>query len=624
MFCREINPIILQRYPLRMSQIPTRLSALRERMRTARHAKGTGVDAYIIPSADAHQSEYVPECWLRREYITGFDGSAGDAIVTLDRAGLWTDGRYWTQAAPQLQGTGVELFRQGAHAVPSWQKWLADLPEGSRVGVDPRTLTVGAFDSLRTDLARRRIELLEVDSNLVDESRTDLPAPPREPIRVHPPEFAGKTASEKLSDLRAEMKKNGADAHPVASLDAIAWLFNLRGADVPCNPVFVAYALVTLDDATLFVDASRLGPDAKRALQGVARVMPYDAFEPEMRRLGAGGAKFWIDEQASSAWIGALAGDRVVERSRSSVFLAKGIKNEAELRGMRDAHRRDAVAMVRFLKWLETECRDGAHDEVAISEKLRSFRAQQDRFVGVAFESIIGFGPHGAVIHYRPTPHAALKVTDRDLLLIDSGGQYLDGTTDITRTVHLGEPTPEHRARFTAVLKAHIALDLQRFPRGAKGVALDAVARTRMWALGLDYQHGTGHGVGAAMSVHEEPPRINATPTGFFPLHPGMVFSNEPGFYAEGRFGVRIENLVEIVRDDRPVEGETEFLCVRSLTLCPMQLKLVDIAMLDEPEVEWLDAYHARVREEITPLLDAEHARWLASATAPLRHGASA
>lgn len=624
MFHDRRNRGVRTRYPLRMSMIPARINALRERIRNAAHALGVGVDAYIVPSSDAHQSEYVPECWLRREYLTGFDGSAGDAVVTLDRAGLWTDGRYWTQAGAQLRGTGVELFRQGAHGVPTWQKWLSELPEGARVGVDPRTLTAGAFDALRADLARRRIHLLEVDRNLVDESRDDRPALPREPIRVHPPEFAGKAASDKLAELRAEMKKHGADAHPVASLDAVAWLFNLRGADVPCNPVFVAYALVTLDGATLFVDDSRLGAEAKRALQGVARVMPYDAFEAEVRRLSAAGARFWIDEQSTSAWIVSLAGDRVVERSRSPIFLAKGIKNEAELRGMRDAHRRDGVAMVRFLKWLETACREGRHDEVAVSEKLRSFRAQQDRFVGVSFESIIGFGPHGAIIHYRPTPDAALKVSDADMLLIDSGGQYLDGTTDITRTVHLGEPTPEHRARFTAVLKAHIALDFQRFPRGAKGVALDAVARSRMWALGLDYQHGTGHGVGAAMNVHEEPPRINATPTGFFPLHPGMVFSNEPGFYAEGRFGVRIENLVEIVRDDRPVEGETEFLCVRSLTLCPIQLKLVDGAMLDEREVEWLDAYHARVRDELTPLLDDEHARWLASATAPLRDGASA
>lgn len=593
-------------------------------MSAARHERGTGVDAYIVPSSDAHQSEYVPACWLRREHITGFDGSAGDAVVTKDSAGLWTDGRYWTQAAAQLKGAGVDLYKVGAHGVQTWQKWLASLPEGSRVGVDPRTLAAGVFESLRVDLARKGVALVSVDENLVDAVWRGRPALPTEPIRVHPAEFAGRSAEDKLADLRAEMQKNGADAHPVAALDAVAWLFNLRGSDVPCNPVFLAYAIVTRSDATLFVDESRLTEGARLALRGVARVMPYASFEAEMRRLASSGARFWIDDQASSAWIASLAGDRVVERSRSPVFFAKGVKNDAELRGMREAHRRDGAAMVRFLRWLEAECPAGAHDEVAISEKLRSFRESQDRYIGVAFESIIGFGAHGAIIHYRPTPGSAAAVTDRDLLLIDSGAQYLDGTTDITRTVHLGEPTREHRERFTAVLKAHIALDRQRFPRGAKGVALDAVARSRMWSLGLDYQHGTGHGVGAAMNVHEEPPRVNSTPTGFFPLHPGMIFSNEPGFYAEGRFGVRIENLVEIVRDDRPVEGDTEFLSLRSLTLCPIQLKLVDASMLDDAETEWLDAYHARVREELTPLLDAEHASWLARETVPVRSFASA
>ncbi len=607
-----------------MNQIPNRLSLLRERMHSAKHAHGAGVDAYIVPSADAHQSEYLPACWKRREYITGFDGSAGDAVIALDSAGLWTDGRYWLQAGEQLKNTGVDLFKAGAQGVPSWQAWLAKLPEGSNVGVDPRTLPRITFETLRSDLERRGVSLVGVDENLIDAVWSDCPPMPDAPIRVHPPEFAGKSSKDKLADLRSEMKKHGAAAHPVTSLDAIAWLFNLRGADVECNPVFVAYAIVTDTNATLFVDASRMAPDAKKSLEGVASIAPYGEFESGMRALASKGAKFWVDEHASSQWVFALAGDKVVERSRSPVFFAKGVKNEGELKGMRDAHRRDGASMVRFLKWLEEAVPLGGQTELSIARTLQAQRSSDERSIGIAFDSIVGFGPHGAIIHYRPTEASASPVSTSDVLLIDSGGQYLDGTTDITRTVHLGEPTPEQRARFTAVLKAHIALATQRFPRGAKGVALDAVCRSRMWAEGLDYQHGTGHGVGAAMNVHEEPPRINATPSGFLPLHPGMIFSNEPGFYADGRFGIRIENLEEIVRDDRPAEGETEFLCLRALTLCPIQLKMIDASMLTEGQVEWLDSYHARVRDELMPLLDEDHASWLREQTRPLREHAGA
>lgn len=607
-----------------MSQIPSRVALLRQRMRSVARPGGVGVDAYIVPSADAHQSEYLPSCWKRREFITGFDGSAGDAVVALESAGLWTDGRYWLQASEQLKGTGVDLFKAGAPGVPSWQAWLAKFPEGSSVGVDPRTLPNALFDSLRNDLERRGVALVAIDENLIDAVWSDRPPMPNAPIRVHPPEFAGKSSADKIADLRAELARHGATAHPVTSLDAIAWLFNLRGADVECNPVFVAYAIVSMDHATLFVDASRLTPDAKRSLEGVAKVAPYGDFDRAMRDLASKGAKFWIDEHASSAWVFSLGAGRVVERARSPIFLAKGVKNESELRGMREAHRRDGASMVRFLKWLEEAVPLGGQTELSISRTLQAQRASDQRSIGVAFESIVGFGAHGAIIHYRPTEESASPVSTSDVLLIDSGGQYLDGTTDITRTVHLGEPTREQRARFTAVLKAHIALATQRFPRGAKGVALDAVCRSQMWSLGLDYQHGTGHGVGAAMNVHEEPPRINATPTGFFPLHPGMIFSNEPGFYAEGRYGIRIENLEEIVRDDRPVEGDTEFLCLRPLTLCPIQVRMIDASMLTDDEGDWLDSYHARVREELTPLLDEEHASWLAEQTRPLRDYAGA
>jgi Xaa-Pro aminopeptidase len=593
--------------------ISARLDALRAVMKSA------SVSAYIVPSADPHQSEYPPACWKRREFITGFDGSAGDAVVTLDGAGLWTDGRYWTQAEAQLKGSGVELFRSGAPGVPSWQAWLGKLPEGTRVGVDPRTVTKAIFDSLQADLARRGVALVPVEDNLIDRVWSGRPEMPKAPVRAHPAEFAGKSAAQKIEELREEMRKAGATAHAVTALDCVAWLFNLRGGDVECNPLFVAHAVVTLREATLFIDASRMGEDARRAVEGVAQVRPYEEFDSALRALAAQGERFWLDEQATGAHVFDLAQGRVVERSRSPVFLAKGIKNEAELRGMRDAHRRDGAAMVRFLKWLEDAVPLGGQTETSIARTLQAMRAQDERSVGVAFESIVGFGPNGAIVHYRPTERSSLSVTTQDVLLIDSGGQYVDGTTDITRTVHLGRPTDEHRARFTAVLKAHIALATQRFPRGARGVALDAVARSRMWNEGLDYQHGTGHGVGAALSVHEEPPRINGVQSGFLPLHPGMIFSNEPGYYAVGRYGIRIENLEEIVADDRPAEGGGGFLRLRPLTLCPIQLTMIEPSMLDEGEVAWLDDYHARVRRELTPLLDAEHGAWLNEQTRPLR-----
>ena len=573
------------------------------------------IDAYVVPSGDPHQSEYVPECWQRRAFLCGFDGSAGDLVVTRDAAMLWTDGRYWLQAERQLRASGVALMRAGAEGVPTWQEWLASLPRGSRVGVDPRTLACRTHDDLRKSLGAKGLTLVDIDANLVDLVWEGRPAAPASALRVHPSRIAGRAAADKLADLRRAMRAKGADAHPISALDSIAWLFNLRGADVLCNPVFVAYALITPESATLYTDAKRVGAEAKRSLEVVAALAPYEAFESDVRALARKGARWWFDEAGTSAWVESLLGEpsTVAERGRSPIVQAKAVKNASELEGMRAAHVRDGVALVKFLHWLEGAVPKGGITEVSAAERLDAFRAEGEGFLGPSFPSISSSGPNGAVIHYRPSPETNLPVTAHEVYLIDSGGQYEDGTTDVTRTLHLGRPTAEERDRCTRVLRGHIALATRRFPKGARGAQLDSFARAALWDAGLEYGHGTGHGVGAALCVHEWPPNVSAKPAGQAMLEPGMIFSNEPGFYADGRFGCRYENLEVVVEDAAP-----GFLRLESLTLAPFHAALLDASALRADEIAWLNAYHARVRDALTPLLDAERGAWLARATAPI------
>lgn len=590
------------------------LSALRAEMARA------PLDALIVPSGDAHQSEYVPACWRRRAFLCGFDGSAGDLVVTRDRALLWTDGRYWLQAERQLAGRDVTLMRlgaparAGAPATPGWQEWLGSLPSGSRVGVDPRTLAWKEFDDLSAALGAKGVSLVPTPENLVDRVWRGRPPTPTSALRVHPAAVAGRSAREKIDDLRAALATKGAEAHPIAALDSVAWLFNLRGADVECNPVFVAYALVTPDEVRLYTDLSRVGPEARAALAGVASLREYDAFESDLRAEASRGRRWWVDDAATSKWAAALLGDaRVVERGRSPVVRAKSVKNAGELAGMRAAHVRDGVAMVKFLHWVEGAARRPGLTEVGAAERLEGFRAEGEGYLGPSFPAISSYGPNGAVIHYRPSAETDLPIGTDTIYLIDSGGQYVDGTTDVTRTLHFGEPTAEHRDRVTRVLKGHIGVATRRFPRGTRGSQLDSFARAALWDAGLEYSHGTGHGVGAALCVHEWPPNISSKPVAVAPLEPGMVLSNEPGFYADGRFGCRIENLEVVVEGGAP-----GFLALESLTLAPLQTSLLDRSLLTPVETGWINAYHARVRETLTPLLDAERGSWLAKATAPI------
>lgn len=594
-----------------------RLSALRREMLAA---PGGAIDALLVPQSDPHQSEYLPSNWERRAWVSGFDGSAGDMIVTRDEALLWTDGRYWLQAERQLRRSGARLMRQGAPGVKNPQEWLAALPRGSRVGVDPRTLSVRACRDLEGALGAGGVALVSLAENPVDRAWTDRPDAPASALRAHPLRVAGRSAAEKLASLRESMAKAGADAHPIGALDAIAWLFNLRGADVPCNPVFLAYALVTKDRATLFTNPARVTPAARDALAGAAAIRGYEEYERAMREESGRGRAWWVDEAATSAWSASLIAppSRVVETGRSPVTGAKAVKNEAELAGMRGAHRRDGAAMCRFLRWLDEKGKSGGVTEVALADRLENFRREQAGYLGPSFPPICGSGPNGAVIHYRATAETDRPIGGHEMLLVDSGGQYEDGTTDVTRTVHLGAPTPEEKDRFTRVLKGHIALARQRFPKGTTGAQLDTLARVALWGAGVDYNHGTGHGVGAALCVHEWPPNVSAKPVAHVALEPGMVFSNEPGFYKEGAFGVRIENLVAVGIDPEPASDPRGFLSLETLTLAPIQTALIERSLLSAAEVEWVNAYHARVRREVGVLLQTEDAAWLERATSAL------
>ncbi|KAK2080907.1 hypothetical protein QBZ16_000761 [Prototheca wickerhamii] len=607
----------------------SKLDQLRELLRTA--DGGNPVSAFIIPTEDAHMGEYPPDCDARRVFITGFTGSAGTAVVTDTEAACWTDGRYFLQAADQLE-EGWTLMKHGTPECPEIEDWLVSkLPAGAAVGFDPWVHTVSGSEKLRGVLEREGLRLVPLASNPVDEVwGAARPAAPSGAVRLHALEWAGKAATEKLAELRAEMAKRGASALLVTALDEVAWLLNIRGADVDHNPVVLAYVLVEKEAATLFVDELKVGPEAAAALAAAGRVR--SALARAATEAVAAGTRVWLDPgkvnaalretAASAALTDADAPAPASARRGTPVALAKAIKNEAELAGMREAHLRDAVALVGFLRWLEAELvvNGRSFTEVEIDEHLTARRAAQPGFVTTSFDTIAGAGPNGAVIHYRAEPGSARTVDAGTLLLLDSGGQYDCGTTDITRTMHFGAPSEHERRSFTRVLKGHIALDRAVFPEGTPGAALDALARLPLWELGLNYRHGTGHGVGAALNVHEGPQSISSRLHITAGLRAGMICSNEPGYYEDGAFGIRIENLFAVVEAQTPFRfGGQAYLTADCLTFVPMQKKMMLKEDLTDLEVAWVNAYHARVYEKVAPRLDSEEDRaWLELACAPL------
>lgn len=591
---------------------PGRLAALRAEL--ARR----GLDGFVVPRADQHQGEYVPARDERLAWLTGFTGSAGQAVVLRDRAAIFVDGRYTLQARQQVDTHSFDC-RHLIETPPDG--WVAEhLPAGGRLGYDPRLHTPAMVARLDKAAAKAGGSLVAVADNPLDAVWTDQPPPPLAPVVAYPLAHAGVSAADKRARVADDIRRAGADAAVLSAPDSIAWLLNVRGGDVPHTPLPLGHAVVAADGGvTLYLDPRKLVPGLADHLGPAVTVRPPEALADGLAALGRAGRTVLLDQATAGAWLAQTleAAGATVRLEADPCARPKACKTEAELEGARAAHRRDGVAMVRFLAWLARIAPFGGVDEILAADTLAALRAEGALFRDLSFDTISGAGPNGAIVHYRVTPASNRRLEPGSLYLVDSGAQYLDGTTDITRTVAIGAPEPEMRERFTLVLKGHIALATARFPHGTQGCQLDALARQFLWREGLDYDHGTGHGVGAYLSVHEGPQRLSKLP-GTASLEAGMICSNEPGYYREGAYGIRIENLVAV----RPCSGlaapERAMLEFETLTLAPIDLALVEPLLMSSADIAWLDAYHARVRAEIGPFLGAEDLQWLEEATQPL------
>jgi Xaa-Pro aminopeptidase len=595
-----------------MSIHSQRLAALRQQL------VAQGLDGFVVPLTDEHQSEYVGSYAQRLGWLTGFEGSAGSAAVLGDKAAIFTDGRYTLQVRSQVDGANWSYQSVPEASVGDWLK--AHAGEGARIGYDPWLHRKDWVERTREQLAAKRAELVAVRDNPVDAVWTDRPEPSKAALIVHPERLAGRSSADKRQAVAEWLGEHGADAAVLAALDSIAWTFNLRGQDVSHTPVGLAFALVHADGtADLFVAGEKVTAEVRQHLGNGVRLHERAAFETSLRELG--GKAVAVDPERSVAAISEAleaAGAKIVAL-RDPTVLPRAIKNEAELAGHRAAQARDGAAMVRFLKWVGEN--DAALDELKASDRLEAIRREDPALKDLSFDSISGFGPNGAIVHYRSSEKTNRRFEPGSLYLIDSGGQYEDGTTDITRTLAVGEPTAEMRERFTRVLQGHIAIATAVFPRGTRGGQLDSFARRPLWEAGLDYAHGTGHGVGSFLSVHEGPQRIapvgGAYAGGDEPLAAGMILSNEPGYYKEGAYGIRIENLVLVVPVDVP-GAEKEMLGFETLTFAPIDRRLVVKELLSPRELEWLNGYNAEVVQRIEPALSGEERAWLKQQCAPL------
>ncbi len=589
-------------------QTREKLTALRALMKQRR------IDAYFVPSVDPHQSEYLPECWKRRAWLSGFTGSAGDLLVTARRAALWTDSRYWLQAGLELEGSGIDLMRAGEPATPSMTDWLGrQLKKGQVLGVDPRVMSVSQAERFEQALQERGVAVRYLDDNLVDRLWTDRPGRSPAPLEIHSSRISGETTGAKLARLREAMKEQGAKAHVLAALDAIAWLFNVRSRDIEYTPVAIAYALVTQRGATLFIDPEKVGRGVAKSLGGNVKCEPYDALPKALHQLGDRGTPVLVDPDKTNRWIVDLLAGADLVLAPSPVFAFKAVKNRTQIEGITRAHVRDGVALVRFLRWLEEAVPEGGVTELSAARRLDAFRAEAETFVEPSFETISAYGPHGAIVHYAVDEQSDVPLQPRGVYLIDSGGQYPDGTTDVTRTVALGPATVRQKEVFTRVLRGHINCTRTPFPAGTTGQRHELFARQPLWEGGLNYGHGTGHGVGQYLGVHEGPVSLKDVPT--VPLEPGNLLSIEPGHYEEGRFGIRIENLAFVVVDPKLSRDGARWYRFHPVTLCPIDLRLVEKKMLLPEERAWLNLYHVRVYKELAPHLDREHRDWLKRAT---------
>ncbi len=585
--------------------INQRIASLRREM------KKSNIDAYLVPSSDPHQSEYVAAHWQTRKWISGFTGSAGIAVITENHAGLWTDSRYFLQADDELSDSEIVLQKQKISHAPEHISWLKEnLPPGSIVGCDGMMFSINQINSLENSLGENDIAL-DYNLDLISSIWHDRPALPDNLIFEHEIKFAGKSRLEKLNEIREIMRQKQADFHLVTTLDDIAWIFNFRSSDVECNPVSIAYAVIGLEEAFLFIDEAKVPNDLSTKFKDdKIQLIPYPDIQSFLENLSED-ETILIDPTRTSILLqNVIRNAQIVFSNTISIHL-KAIKNATEISHIKNVMRKDAVALLKLFRWLDETLSEREIPETEVAEKLNGFRDAQGNYHGESFAAIVGYNGNGAIVHYRAMPGKCSMIKNEGILLLDSGGQYTDGTTDITRTVALGSPTEEQRRNFTLVLKGHIDLAMVKFPHGTRGNQLEILARRALWDQGLNYSHGTGHGVGFFLNVHEGPQALGtgATAKAATVFEPGMLTSNEPGFYKTNEYGIRIENLVLVVDDYKTDFGK--FLKFETVTLFPIDLNLIDKYLLSEKEISWLNNYHQRVYDEVAPLLDEDEKSWL-------------
>lgn len=587
--------------------INERISSLRKLM------VERGIDAYIVPTYDPHQSEYVGEHWKARVWISGFTGSAGTFVVTKDVAALWTDGRYFIQAENQLKGSEIKLFKMGIPGVPSYMEWLKEsLASGATLGFDGKVFPQSDIKQIEEKLSFKEIKYI-YEYDLVGEIWTDRPELPKDKIFVLETKYAGKTPREKLEEVRKEMKKLDSDYYLLGSLDDIAWVYNIRGNDVACNPVVTSYALISMDDAWLFLDKQKVSKEVENYINSNGiKVQEYD----DVRKYVEGikkGSRVFVDPSRINKWLydGIPSECKIVEGMNITSML-KAVKNDVEIKNLKNAYIKDGVALVKFLYWLDENLGKVKISEISVSDKLEEYRREQENFVEPSFDTIAAYKDHAPMMHYKATEESDYELSGEGMLLIDSGGQYLDGTTDITRTIVLGPITEEEKRDFTLTLKGHINLAKARFLYGATGSNLDVLARFPLWQEGIDYKCGTGHGVGFFLNVHEGPHRISPAPNNVR-LEKGMVITNEPGVYKEGKHGIRLENDLVVTTDILTDSGQ--FMKFEVISFCPLDLDGIDAKLLTESEREWLNNYHEKVYNKLSPYLNDSEKEWLRKET---------
>lgn len=587
--------------------------SIKERIHALRMTfRPNNIKAFIIPSTDPHLSEYVAPYWMSREWISGFTGSAGTAVILMDKAGLWTDSRYFLQAEKELEGSGITLYKEMLPETPSITKFLCqNLKPGESVSIDGKMFSVQQVEQMKEDLAPYQLQV-NLFGDPLKNIWKDRPSMPDAPAFIYDVKYAGKSCGEKVAAIRTELKKKGIFALFLSSLDEIAWTLNLRGSDVHCNPVIVSYLLVTQDEVVYFISPEKITQEVNEYLQEQqVSLRKYDEAESFLNSFA--GENILIDPKKTNyAIYSAINPACKVVRGESPVTLLKAIRNEQEIAGIHHAMQRDGVALVRFLKWLEQSVPSGKETELSVDRKLHEFRAAQPLYMGESFDTIAGYKEHGAIVHYSATEESDVTLQSKGFLLLDSGAQYLDGTTDITRTIALGELTEEEKTDYTLILKGHIALAMAKFPAGTRGAQLDVLARMPIWSHGMNFLHGTGHGVGHFLSVHEGPQsiRMNENP---IVLQPGMVTSNEPGVYKAGSHGIRTENLTLVCKDKEGMFGE--YFKFETITLCPICKKGIIKEMLTAEEVKWFNDYHQTVYKKLSPSLNEEEKKWLLEAT---------